>query len=153
MEDDSIVFSRMSAGLFRVPAFGGEPELWAAPDTERGDVGYRNPQRLSDGWVLFAIEGEEDEARVALQHLSTGERIDVDQIPSSARYIYSGHLLYGLGEAIAAVPFDLRRHEVTGPPISLAPELTSAVGGDPTRLLDVSRNGTLVWRSLPAIPA
>ena len=147
MEDDSIVFSRMARGLFRVPAFGGEPELWAAPDIERGDVSYRNPQRLPDGWVLFSIEGEEEKWRVGIQHLSTGERLDIDQIPSIARYIDSGHLLYGLGDAIVAVPFDLRGHAVTGPPVSLAPELTRA-GGYATRLLDVSRDGTLVyWHS------
>ena len=40
MEDDSIVFSRPSSGLFRVSAFGGEPELWAAPDVAREERRY-----------------------------------------------------------------------------------------------------------------
>ena len=120
------------------------------PSVSGKQIRYFLPQRLPDGWVLFTIVYGEGEAKVAVQHPASDERIHINQISSSARYIDSGHLLYGLGEAIAAVPFDLRRHEITGPPISLAPELTSAERFNETRLLDVSREGTLIyWHAQP----
>ena len=50
--DDTIVFSSNSdvgSTLYRVSASGGEREILATPDSDKGEIGYRTPQILPGG--------------------------------------------------------------------------------------------------------
>jgi serine/threonine-protein kinase len=62
---------------------------------------------------------------------------------SSARYSPTGHLVYGVGGTLYAVPFDVARREVTGDP---APILEGVLTGqDGAVEFSLSRTGTLVY--------
>jgi hypothetical protein len=51
--------------------------------------------------------------------LRTGERRLLLEGGTYARYVLSGHLVYARAGGLLAVPFDLKRLEVTGPPVSI----------------------------------
>jgi Tol biopolymer transport system component len=144
-QDDTILFSTPGE-ILRVPASGGEPEVWAAADPDRDALAYRQPQRLPDDWVMFSLRGEGQARRVALQPLEGGERLVIDDLPSGTRYADSGHLIYRLGNSIVSAPFDRARGRVTGPPFSLAPDaIPPGPGNNVSRFLDVAENGTLIY--------
>src|ERR1051325_6836682 len=119
--DNSILFGHISRGVFRVSPKGGTPEPVTALDSAAGEVSHRFPQLLPDGKsVLFTIKNNNivtfDEAVIAVQRLGTGERKILVHGGTFARYLPSGHLTYLRGSTLFAVPFDLDRLEVTGPP-------------------------------------
>jgi serine/threonine-protein kinase len=71
--------------------------------------------------VLFTIftGAGLDNARIGVMSLETGERRILVRAGAYARYCPSGHLVYARAGGLMAVPFDLRRLEVTGPPVSV----------------------------------
>ncbi len=117
-EDGSLVFAPDATGaLMRVPANGGAPQPLTALD--RGEAGHVWPQVLPGGRaVLFTVEiaGKPfDNARAEVVDLGTRARRVVLEGGTGARYVSSGHLLYGRHHALHAAPFDLRGLHVTGP--------------------------------------
>ena len=82
-----------------------------------------------------------------MERLSTGERTVVVDRGGDARYLSTGHLIYGLDGALVAAPFDLGRLEVTGGAVSLLDNvsLSRATGALDA---DVAQTGALVY--LPA---
>jgi Tol biopolymer transport system component len=97
--------------------------------------------------VLFTIRREDHPPSIAVVSLETGELKPVLEGATHARYAKSGHLLYGTAEgALLAVPFDLRRLQVTGPHVSILDDMTvKFVSG--AAEFSVSDNGTLVYIS------
>ena len=144
--DDTIVFAT-TLGLYRVSAEGGEPELLAAPRSQRGELFYAWPDVLPGGKVaLFTIvgEGSTSGVQIAALDLGTGEQTIVLRGGSSARYATTGHLVYVEGARLHAVGFDLNTLEVRGEPVPLlAEELTLARGTGAN--FDISQTGTLVY--------
>ena len=137
--DDTIVFAT-TLGLYRVSAEGGEPELLAAPQSERGELFYSLPDVLPNGKVaLFTIvsEGTPRGAQIAALDLGTGEQTIVLHGGSSARYATTGHLVYVEGARLHAVAFDSNTLEVRGEPVPLLAE----AGAN----FDVSQTGTLAY--------
>lgn len=140
--DDTIVYDD-AAGLWRVSASGGEPELLL----ETPPTGIARPHLLPDGsGVLFASVPDGDPLNAAVFHLDL-ESGEVRQIaPSGNRPVYvpTGHVVYGHGsQSLMAVPFDLRTGEV-GSPSTVLPELTVFAGG--ASQFDVAADaGTLVY--------
>ena len=63
--------------------------------------------------ACHSASGRFDVASIGDLSLSTGERKVVAQ-GSNARYVSTGHLVYGRGRTLYAVPFDLDRLEVKG---------------------------------------
>ena len=114
--DDTIVFTT-TGGLFRVSAAGGEPELLAAPDREKGEQEYRQPEILPGGRaVLMKVQRSSNEFDTALFSLETGEQRILIEEAKDALYAPTGNLVYassGQG-TVMAVPFDLEALEVTG---------------------------------------
>ncbi|PYV40297.1 MAG: hypothetical protein DMG09_07115, partial [Acidobacteria bacterium] len=122
--DDNIILTPSVgvSGLFRVSAAGGTPKPLAIPDRKKGEISHRWPQILPGGKaVLFTnwSGGSFDDARIGVQSLETGERRTLLEGGTYARYVPSGHLVYGHAGGLLAVPFDLKRLEVTGPPVSI----------------------------------
>ena len=121
---DTIYFAPFNtSGLWKVSASGGTPLVVTTLDRSRGEVSHRWPQVLPGGKaVLFTVwtGPGSDERHLHLQMLSTGERRVVVQGASTGRYVPSGHILYSRADALMAVPFDLARLQVTGPPAALA---------------------------------
>jgi len=71
--------------------------------------------------VLFTIwtASSFDNARIGVLSLETGEHRALVDGGTYARYVPSGHLVYAGASGLLAVPFDLKRLEVTGPRVSI----------------------------------
>ena len=75
---------------------------------------------LPDGKnVLFtvgSIDSPEfyDDSEIDAASVATGRRKVLLKGAAMARYVPTGHLVYGRGGELFAVPFDLERMEVTG---------------------------------------
>jgi serine/threonine-protein kinase len=123
--DDTIIFvPSINAGLFRVPAAGGTPKPLTVPDRKKGQLSHRWPEILPGGKVvLFTIwtgaGGSFDKARIGVLSLETGEQRVLVKGGAYARYVPSGHVVYARGGGLLAVPFDPKRLEVTGSPVSI----------------------------------
>ena len=109
--DNTIVYSDVPKGIFRVSANGGTPELLV-----KGYIG--SPQLLPDGKSLIFT----DVSRyvIVVQSLESGKRKDLCA-GAGAHYLPTGHLVYGLPHknSLFAVPFDLRALEVKGGPVPI----------------------------------
>ena len=132
--DGNIVWGQ-SEGLWRVSENGGTPELLIASE----GVVLRDPQILPGGSsVLFVLGGLEN-GEVTLQSLEGGERKVL--FPGiHPTYVSTGHIIYGLEDALFAVPFDLDTLEVIGGPVPLI----EGVRARPSQYA-VSDSGTLVY--------
>jgi Tol biopolymer transport system component len=148
--DDTILFGQPE-GIVRVSADGGMPELVIA--TEKGEQ-IHGPQMLPGGqWVLFSIArgtgpNRWDVAEIVAQSLASGERKVLWRGGSDARYVPTGHLVYALGEALFALPFDLDRVEVSGGPVPVLDGLRRAPGAGTqtgTAHYGLSDDGTVLY--------
>ena len=117
--DDTIIFApSATSGLFRVSTAGGTPKPLTVPDRKKGEVSHRWPEILPGGKArLFTIwtGSSFDDARIGVLSLKTGEQRVLVEGGTYPRYVSSGHVVYARAGGLLAVPFDLRRLEVTGP--------------------------------------
>ena len=105
--DDRIIFAGGAGGLFRVSAFGGQPEQITQLDEAAGEVSHRLPHLLPDGKaVLFTVRSgtfpmDWKRVRIFVQSLETGQRKPLLVDASDARYVPSGHLVFAPGSPAA----------------------------------------------------
>jgi serine/threonine-protein kinase len=118
--DDTIIFAPATgSGLYRVPAGGGSPKPLTIPDQKKGEVSHRWPELLPGGKALLFTIFVGADMQIGVLSLETGEhRVLVDG-GTYPRYFPSGHLVYARAGGLQAVPFDLSRLAVTGPPVSV----------------------------------
>jgi len=146
--NDTIVFAMGGfQGILQVSAVGGEPESLLRPSPELGGWDLSYPEFLPDGSaVLFtAWRGlTAASAFVGLLDLDSRETTILVENGNFARYLPSGHLIYGRGDQVEVVPFSLSRRELTGPPVPV-PEsiLYNSLFGIP--FLSVSTSGSLAF--------
>lgn len=146
-EDGSIV-ATIDSNLSRVPSAGGKPI--ALTELAAGESAHRWPQILPGGNVVLftvypSVTGVEG-ARIEALSLRDNRRRTVVASGSWARYLASSHLIYIDKGTLFAVPFNLERLQIRGSPTSILQEVAySTAWGYPE--LDVSRTGTLVYRS------
>jgi len=146
--DDTIWFSQ-PAGIYRVPASGGTPELLIETAEE---IAY-GPQLLPDGdSVLFTVTAagasfsDWDDSQIVVQSLTTGERTVILEGGNDARYLPTGHLVFALGERLLGVAFDPDTLTVSGNPVPLIQGLLRATSNQTgVAHYSVSENGTLVY--------
>jgi serine/threonine protein kinase len=105
--------------LSKVSSAGGTPQPLTL-GKQVGEVTQRWPQVLSGGKaVLFTsnthLTNYED-AEIVVYSLTSGQRKTVQHGGFYARYLPSGHVVYMHEGTLFAVPFDLKRLEVTGQP-------------------------------------
>ena len=133
-EDGTIVFtSDFRVALSKVPSAGGTPQPLTTLDKQAGEITQRWPQVLPGGKaVLFtssvvagAGAGFEDGATVVYS-IASGQRKTVQRGGFHARYLPSGHLVYMHEGTLLAVPFDLKRLEVTGQPAPILEGVVTA---------------------------
>jgi len=148
-DDGTIVFAGNGGrtGLLRVPASGGDVTTLTTLDAGRGERGHWWPEFLPGGQaVLFTIlpsGGGLDSAEVALLDLQTGTQSVLVKGGHHAQYLASGHLVYGAGRTLRAVPFDLARRAVSGSPVPVVESVLSTAEGAVEAA--VAANGTLVY--------
>ncbi len=142
-EDDTIVFSS-AGGLMRVPAAGGNPQ--PVTTLEKDEGAHLWPQVLPGGKeILFT--SQKTGLSIAVHSLETGKRRVVVDSGRNARYLPTGHLVYSTLEgSLVAVPFDPRRFEVTGSPVTVAGDVELSAPGVPgPAQFAVSDTGTLAY--------
>ena len=145
-----VVFSRAdSAGLFEVPALGGDPRRVVPVDTTETDL--HEPSYLPGGrGILFA--GHRRRGGINNVQLWAGGRRKLllelpGQTLSTPIYSATGHILFRRSPTttgIWALPFSLRGLKVTGEPFLVVPN-----GTRPT----VSREGSLACTGADAVTA
>jgi Tol biopolymer transport system component len=153
---DSIYFGQPHKGVMRVSAEGGAPE-----EVIRVNAGEQahGPHLLPDGHHMLVTIARDNtvnrwnNAKIVLFSLSTGERTDLVEGGSDARYIPTGHLIYAHQATLLAIPFDLSTMKTTGNPTQVLERLARS-GGQMTGVvqLSVSQNGSIVYVSRPADP-
>ena len=145
---NTIVFSNTGTdgSLYRVSAAGGNREILATPDPDKGEFQYLHPEILPDGKaVLFSVQMEDSSAQIAVVSLETGEQTTVlEDGGGQPHYTPTGHLVYAQDGTLMGVPFNLERQEVMGQP---APIHEGVRGGGATGSTDyaLSGEGTLVY--------
>ncbi|MBS1806957.1 MAG: protein kinase [Acidobacteria bacterium] len=138
--DGVILFSGV-AGMYRVPATGGEP----SPMLKSDQPGlYRWPVFLPDGrHFLVRRTSTQGAAEIHLAALDSQETTRLLAADSQARYA-NGHLLFARAGALLAASFDADSLKLTGEPFVVADKVR--VAGDPSRgHFSVSDNGSLVY--------
>jgi serine/threonine-protein kinase len=164
--DDQIVFTaHYTQPLSQVSSGGGAPQPLTTIDTAGGERTHRWPHAVpNEDVVLFTVGTMDspesyDRSRIDAVRPSTGERRTVLEAASIARYVPSGHLIFGREGFLFAVPFDVERLETTGSPVPVVENvmgmrssgvvyfgfsnngLLAYVSGSPR-----SRESRLVWR-------
>jgi serine/threonine-protein kinase len=128
---DGIMFGQGRKGIMRVSASGGQPEPLVS--VKGGELAH-GPQMLPGGQaVLFTLATATgldrwDKAQIVVQTLESGERKTLIDGGSDGRYVPTGHLVYAREGVVFAVPFDVRRLEVTGRPVPIIEGVRRSVG-------------------------
>ena len=140
--DDTIVFSDLNSGLFRISASGGTAESLADLDA-RGL--HRYPFVLPDGQgVLFTV-GLGESASLAMLSFETGEWRTLGR-GIGPKYLGTGHLAYAFQGDVRLMPFDPADPSASGDPLAVLRDVHSAIGfGAP--VFAGSRTGSLAYVS------
>ena len=137
-------------GIMQVSASGGKPELVVRAQ-EGESLG--SPQVLPGGdAILFTATtatglNRWETAEIVVQAFGSEERTVVWRGGRNGRYVPTGHLVFAQGSTLFAVPFDLRRHAVTGgqtPLVEGLPSFGVPIASD-TAQFAVSDAGSLLY--------
>ncbi|MHC4533522.1 MAG: protein kinase domain-containing protein [Planctomycetota bacterium] len=125
--DDNIIFtpaggSANESGLWRISASGQKRERLTINDINLGGYGHFWPQILPGGKaVLFTNIGRGFDAhQIEVYSIVTNKRRSLFKGGTYARYIPTGHIIYGRNETLYAVRFDLEQLKIVGPHISVS---------------------------------
>ena len=158
--DNTIVFSGGTTNflqLYQVAALGGQPEILATPDSDKGETWYLVPHILPGGkTVLFTIGLEQGRSfQIAALSLETGEQKILIENGRQARYVETGHVIYEQAATgnLMGVRFDLATLEVTSDPVIILQGVRQSVSEIDYALSDqgtlvyipTSEKGRLVW--------
>jgi serine/threonine-protein kinase len=155
-EPHGILFGDPDKGIMRVLPSGGKAEVLVS--LKNGEAASR-PQMLPDGHTLlftYSAGGlapdRWDKAQIVVQSLDTGQRKTIVEVGTEGRYLPSGHLVYAVSGVLFAVPFDARRHQTTGPAVSVVEGVVRGTGpyAGAHAVYTVSDNGTLAYVPGPA---
>jgi Tol biopolymer transport system component len=147
--DGQIIFAPdTTTGLWRVPVSGGAPESLTTLDGSKSEGSHRFPHHLPGGSaILFTVGtgGSWDDARIEMLRLDTRERKILIEGGSDGRYVPTGHIVYVRAGALMAVPFDLDRLEVTGPPFAVVEGVMQSADNAGAAHISFSDRGWLVY--------
>jgi len=134
------------AGLMRVPAGGGTPEVFTTPDPDVGG-GHGDPSFTVDGRaVLFVTRQTRDGVApsIMLRSLATPEQRKLVEGTDRPLHIASGYLMFGRGPAVFAARFDSAAWRVLGTSV---PVQDAVVRGQ----VDLSADGLLTYIAEPSV--
>ena len=148
-EDGTIVFTPdIRMALSKVSSAGGTPQPLTTLDKQTGEFSHRWPQVLPGGKaVLFTSSITSisyEDADIVVYSMSSGQRKTLLHGGYHPRCLASGHIVYMHEGTLFAVPFDLKRLEVTGQP---APIFEGVIGVPSTggAQFSFSETGNLVY--------
>ena len=149
-ESDGTILYGQADGILQVSENGGESERLI--DTGESGALAVGPQRLPGGdWVLFSLlptadgTAQQEEFEIVVESPSSGERRVVRVGGSDARYVPTGHLVYGYGGVVYAAPFAVDRLEVTGGPVPVVEGVGTTRGFSGLAQFDTSGTGSLLY--------
>ena len=150
-KNDRVVIAS-TTGLWDVPASGGDPELLTPLDTDSGEIAHLYPQVLPGGnAVVFTSlgaggRGVGGNAAVELFDFDTSERRVLIDDASEPHFVTAGggHLVFGRGDSVWAVRFDVAALDVTGTPFLVHEGVVDQGAAGGTQLV-ASRGGMLVY--------
>ena len=148
-DDDTIYFGDWYKGsLMHVSAAGGTAERLTTglKITKEGTFEHSHfwPQTLPGGKaVLFTIWNSQEDMRVEVYFLETGESKTLIERGCHARYLQTGHLIYAWGGDLISVPFDLEKMEITGSPVPIIEGIMMGFRG--LAHFSISENGSLTY--------
>ena len=118
---DIIVFAKdAGVGLLRVPAAGGVPERLVSPDRAKGEENYVQPTMLPAGQgLLYTVILRGSQTRVVARALTGGDATTVVEGGFGGRYLPSGHVVFGQGDRLMAVAFDVTTRQPKGAPVAV----------------------------------
>jgi Tol biopolymer transport system component len=145
--DDTIVFAFAVGGLSRVPASGGvaqsipnsDPAVWPHILPDARTVLFTTSEELG----TIQLDGS-NRRTLARARGADGEALLGDGGFNGARYVRTGHLVYGQGLSLLAVPFDVQSQRLQGEPIPIARAVARASGGGAVAFA-VSSTGVLTY--------
>jgi len=141
--DGTIVYTTAGKGILRISANGGTPEQIIKPP--ENVLNISEPQILPDGKSILFSSVETVQAKVMVRSLKSGELKELFQ-GSTAKYLPTGHIVYGSGNSLFVVRFDINTLKVIGGPVSVVEGVLRIVN---VFYYVVSDSGTLVY--IPAI--
>jgi serine/threonine-protein kinase len=145
---DAIYFAENAQGILRASINGGRPQTVVKL---AGREEMYGPQLLPDGDTLVFTLGTRgmsswDQANVVAQSLKTGTRRTLVENGTDGRYVKSGHLLFGRGGVLYAVPLDLTKMTAVGEPVAVVEGVRRAAPGTTGAVqYAVSDSGTLAY--------
>ena len=149
-DDNSIIYAPSpTSGLWRVSSAGGTPQQVTTVDSSAGEISHRYPEILPGSRsVLFTVKTRSiarfSDAKIAVQRLDSREKKILIEGGSFARYVPTGHILFGRGGFVYAVGFDPDRLELKGSPVQVL-EGGMFVESWGSMTMSVSRSGTLIY--------
>ena len=148
--DGSIVFTPgTDAPLYRVSADGGSAETISTIDAETKERSHRWPNALPGGQaILFSVAYQTgnplDDANVAVLDRRTGKHKIIIKGGVFPHYVSPGFIVYARRNTLAAVPFDVKRLEVTGPPVTVQENVEGSKANGRVEF-SISDSGDLVY--------
>ena len=149
-----ILFGQAAKGIFRCPTTGGALQQLAKVGD--GEEAY-GPQLLpGTDLLLFTVSSMRDgaerweKANVVIESLSSRERTTLVRGGRDARYLPTGHLVYGLRGRILAVPFDPRDPSEIGEAAPVVEGVQTPSGPAGVGHFVTSDAGTLLYLPGPA---
>jgi len=143
-ENGDILFGTIDRGIFRVAADRGAPE--ALTFLGQGESGHWNPKPLPRGRGLLFTVSRSGAYHAGLSKPKEREHVVLFE-GYGAAYVEAGYILFGhrWSSELSAVPFDIDRLEVHGPPVAI--EAGVHVSHNSRPQFQVGQNGTLVYAS------
>ena len=144
--DDVIIYGvERPGGLWQVPATGGQPMQLTSP--ENGEASHRYPDLLPNGaGVLFTVSTDVNsmaDDQIAVLDLATNDHRVILESGTFPQYANSGHVVFAVGNALRAVPFDPEALEVLGDPVTVVEGVVTKFWG--TASFAISEGGALVY--------
>jgi len=146
---DNTVVLGLGDGIYRVPAAGGAPEKLTPPENPR--ILLAGPKLIpGTKLVLFhKVTVPEGASQVVLLDLDTRAQQVLIDGGIEPNYVPSGHIVFGRGTTLMAVPFDVRSRRLTGAPVAVVEGVQHESPVVPIKYA-VSKNGTLIYLPVPS---
>jgi eukaryotic-like serine/threonine-protein kinase len=148
-DDGTIVFAPdIRGGLMKVSSTGGTPQMLTTVDRQSNEVTERWPQVLPGGeTVLFTSNthgGNYEDADIVVYSIPSQQRKVVQHGGFYGRYVSTRHVVYMHEGTLFAVPFDLKRLEVTGQPAPVLDGIV-AISSDGAAHFTFSQTGIFAY--------
>jgi Tol biopolymer transport system component len=139
---DTIYFAN-AAGLQRVVAAGGQPELLLAPDTAKAES-FRWVDALPDGRNVLVTLVRQGSPALAVISLPDARLHELGQAGMYPRWVEGGFLTFLQQDGtLFAVPFDADNRKLTGAPVPIADRVR--FGPAFPGKMGVARSGTVAF--------